>query len=271
MDKRNFLTDITIVGATLVSRCGDILHYSIPSLLKYCDWVLIMGDNMDEKTRNIVKEYQEKYPDKIRFAETGISCATEKQEITHRGLFRRFKRIQGRIRQTVFDYFYKKIEEGEKIDMLIWPDSDEVFASNFPDLLKEFWEMKNKQCLSLKPFDVYYNMQTICDRSMAGHGRCFRLFPKKLIGNPYRTLCNYRPLEKKDRVSNKYTLIHLCHLREKIKWRKENWKPLPPDDWKLWLLPKDAREMTSREIKDILEKDSDISVGEFKKKFNINI
>ena len=56
MKRRNFLTDINIWGAMLVARCGNILNYTIPCLLKYCDKILLMQDNIDEKTKKIVGE-----------------------------------------------------------------------------------------------------------------------------------------------------------------------------------------------------------------------
>jgi len=57
---RTFLQDIKIIGAMLISREGNILHYTIPSLLRWCDWVLIMLDNEiknQEESPNIIEEF----------------------------------------------------------------------------------------------------------------------------------------------------------------------------------------------------------------------
>jgi len=264
MNNRDFLQDITIWGAILVARCGKMLHYSIPDLLKYCDKILLMQDNIDEKTKDIVESYKRKYPDIIELAESGFPRATEKQEKEPGGLFRRFKRIQGPVRQTVLDYLYKKVDEGEKIDMVIWIDSDEVMSDHFPEILKIFWNSKDKQSLVMKPIQPYMDWTTILGRSMTGHGRCWKLGPKKLIANPYRTACNLRPLVKADRMGCKYYLIHLCHIKsEKFNWRMEHWKKDIRSQWGLWKLLKDIRRMHPKEIKEVLTRPPDFTVEEY--------
>jgi len=262
MNSRNFLSDINIVGATLVSRCGDILHYTIPSLLKWCDWILIMFDNEDEYTKNIVLDYKKKFKDRIRIASTGFPRATEVQEKDHRGLFHRFKPLQGPIRETIIQYLRSC---GESVDLLIWPDSDEIFSDSLPSLLESFWKMDNKLAITMKPIDVFGDLKTIHSRSMTGHTRVFK-FNKlpTLTAIPYRTACNYRPLTKLDRIGNNRILIHLASLTtDKREWRHKHWKPSAKDSEALWRLPKAITEMTPDELRDILNSEPDMNIEDY--------
>ena len=258
MKKREFLTDVNIVAATLVSRCGKILHHTIPNLLKWSDWVLLMQDNINEETRNIILDYKKKYPDRIQLAETGFPPATVEQENAPRGLFHRFKPLQGQCRQKVFDYIKDK-----NVDILIFSDSDEIWSNSFPELLKEFWSKPDIMGATCKPVDVFGDMSTIHDRSMTGHTRLLKPFDG-LSALPYRTACYYNGLTKTNRIGNSRTLIHLCSLtQEKRDWRDKSWKPNHKKSQPLWSLPKPVYEMTPEELRDILHKEPDMNIEEY--------
>lgn len=258
MNSRSFLQDIIIWGAMLVARCGGILHYSIPCLLKYCDKVLLMQDNIDEKTKTIVDDYKKKYPDIIELAETGFPPATPVQEKDPRGLFHRFKPLQGKIREKVFDYIKNK-----KIDILIFPDSDEMFSNNLPNLLQKFWSMSEIKGVTCKCVDVFGDFYTIHSRSMTGHTRLLKPFDG-LSALPYRTACYYNGLTKQNRIGDNRTLIHLAALnQEKRNWRAQHWKPNCKGSEALWKLSKDVREMTPEEIKEVLKREPDLTVEEY--------
>jgi len=260
---RDFLQDVNIAGAMLVARCGDILHHSIPNLLKWCNWVLIMLDNEDEYTTNIVNEYKAKYPDRIRIAHTGFPRATPEQENEPRGLFHRFKPLQGPIRETVFKYFRDCEDAGEKVGMIIWPDSDEIFSDSMPDLLTDFWGKADKRAVTMKPVDVFGDMNTIHNRSMTGHTRVFKYF-RELTAIPYRTACCHRPLTKQDRMGDVRRLIHLSSLTpEKRDWRVKHWKPHLGMSEALWKLPKPIYQMSPVEIHDTLHREPDLTVEEY--------
>lgn len=262
MGQRQFLKDLNIWGATLVSRCGSILHYTIPCLLKYCDKVLLMQDNINEETREIILKYKEKYPDKIVLAETGFPYATKVQDKVDRGLLRRFKGLQGPIREKVFEYLREEHKK-KKIDILIFPDSDEVFSDYLPILLEEFWKRKDIKAVTMKPVDVFGDMMTIHGRSMTGHTRIMKFFPE-LTAIPYRTACYYRPLTKLDRIGSNRVTIHLCTLsKEKMAWRIKHWKRLLKDSEALWRLSKDVRKMSPDEIRDVLNREPDMNVEEY--------
>jgi hypothetical protein len=261
---RTFLTDKKIVGAMLVSRCGEILHVTIPHLLKWCDWILLMQDNLDEKTRKIAKSYNILHPCKVRLVHTGIPRATEEQEKSYRGLFRRFKPLQGPIRDTVFQYFHKIVKAGEVVDMIIWPDSDEIFNEHFKDLLIAFDKDKNKWGMTMKPVDVFGDYMTVRLRGMTGHTRVLKYRPD-LTAVPYRTACNYRPLTRSDRVASSRYLIHLSSLtKEKRDWRMSHWKPINEDNEPLWKLPEDVRTIHPDKIVDMFRnRPPDSTAGEY--------
>ena len=191
---RKFLTDIQIVGTMLVSRCGKILHYSIPSLLKYCDWILIIMDNENEKTRRIVWEYKEKYPDKIRLAISGFKPATQEQEETPGGLFERFRPLQPYIRDKLFQFLHMEVKHGKKIDLILCPDSDECFNASLPEVLVDFWK-SDKKGLYCKHISAYDKLNILVAKRQPGTVIAFKYDPK-LSAIPYRNWNICYPLEK---------------------------------------------------------------------------
>lgn len=257
---RDFLQDKKIVGTTLVSRGGEMLNITIPELLKWCDWVLLMMDNENDETRNICNKLSEQYKGRIRIEHTGFPFATPEQEKEPRGLFHRFKPLQGPIRETVFKYFR---EHQDEVDILIWPDSDEIFSDSFKQLLIDFNGMDDKKAITMKPVDVFGDMNTIHSRSMTGHTRVFKFF-SELTALPYRTACNHRPLTKSDRIGSNRVLIHLCSLSlGKRDWRNLHWKPNAKNSEALWKLPRNIKTMTPNELREILHKEPDLTVEEY--------
>ena len=262
--ERKFLKSLNIWGAILSSREEDILHYTIPYLLKYCDHILIMLDNENEETKRIATEYQKKYPQIIELSETKLERSTKEQEDVKRGLFRRFKPWQGKIREKVFEYLREKHKE-KKIDILLFPDGDEIFANYLPEILIDFWNRKDKKAITMRPVSVYGDMKTISKMTMAGHSRIFKFFPE-LSGVPGQGFCHYHPLTKVDRLNTVKVLIHLFMLtKKKIRWRQKHWvdrTPLP--EVPLWKLPKNVEEMEYEEIVKIWEKEPDLLVKDYK-------
>ena len=266
---RNFLNDITIVGAMLISREGKILNYSISGLLKWCDWILLMMDNEDRQTRKIAQAYKNKYGDRIRIAHSGFPRATKALEEKKSGLFIRFKRIQGPVRETVFQYLRECVKKGEKVDILLFPDADEVFTDYLPELVKRLHSEPKKFAISMKPIDVYKDFKILRGRSMTGHIRIMKFF-SELTAVPYRTTCNYLPLKKIDKLSQSRAHIHLAALTvDKMNWRKKHWKAVPKDEEPLWILNQDVREMTPIEILDAMVREPNTIVKEYNIKHNL--
>ena len=260
---RTFLQDIKIIGAMLISREGNILHYTIPSLLRWCDWVLIILDNENKESRRIAQHYRGIYPNRIRIARSGFPRATQRDEMRVRGLFQRFKKLQGPIRETVFKYLRNCLANGEKIDILVFPDADEIFSDYFPKLLNDFWKNKKVKAITLKPVGVYGDIKTIMRKSMSGHTRVMKFFPE-LTAIPYRTLCCYKPLTRKDRMAITRVLIHLAHLTsERKNWRKKHWKFKYRPDEPLWKLDKDINKMSPLEIGEVFKRKPDLTIKEY--------
>ena len=116
----------------------------------------------------------------------------------------KLKLIQGSLR-----VFAKE----KKIDILLFPDGDEIFANYLPEILIDFWNRKDKIAITMRPVSVYGDMKTISKMTMAGHSRIFKFFPE-LSGVPGQGFCHYHPLTKVDRLNTVKVLIHL---------RKRDW------------------------------------------------
>lgn len=272
LEPRNFLTDVRIVGALLVSRESEILYYTITNLLKWCDWIIIMFDNESKDTRRICERYKVNFPDRIRLARTNIEGTTKEQEKANpKILFRRFKPIQGLVRDKVFQYLHNCVKRGEKIEMIIWPDADEVFSDYFPQLLEEFWAMKEKTAIALKPVDVFGDFKTIRMRSMSPHIRVMKYSPD-LTAVPFRSLCTYLPITGEQKISRTRITIHLTFLsQEKRIFRLKNWRNTTEPDEKLCCLDKDVRTMSMPEIREAEEKGPYTTVKEYLIKYKLKI
>lgn len=261
--ERNFLKGKHIPGAMMVARCGDILNITVPSLLQWTDWVLLLRDNTDAHTEEIVSELKRRYGDRIRIADSGFPPATHEQETKPRGLLRRFKPLQGPIRQKVLDFMWDVHRNERPIDMFIWPDSDEIFSKNFPKLLKLFADSPDKMGISMKPVDVYGDMNTILGRSMTGHTRVLKLFDG-LSCIPHRAACYYNGLNKQNRLGSSYTSIHLAGLTEaKRQWRNSHWKPNTKPQSPVWRLKKPVYEHLPEEIRAELGRAPDMTAEEY--------
>jgi hypothetical protein len=266
MANRDFLQDIKIVGALMVSRCGTILHYSIPNLMKWCDSVVIMLDNENEETRFIVKEYEKVYNPKITVIESGFPSSTLEEENRPEGLFKRFRPLQPYLRDKIFKYIHN-LEN--KPDIIVWPDSDEIFDCSFPEILTDFWN-SDKKGLYAKHISVYDKLNVMIAKSQPPDVIAYK-YDSRLSAIPYRQWQVYDPLTKQDLFCAPHTRIHLAHLtREKREWRKNTWRPDPfhSHDKRLWLLPKNIDEMTSEEINHIKRNvKPDMTIDEYNEKF----
>lgn len=257
---RKFLPKLNIIGAMLVSKETDILDYSIPNLLKWSDWILIMFDNEAKNTEQIVLDYQKRYPDKIRIAYTGLPKLTEEQETeNNKGLLKRFKRLHGPIRQSVFDYLQDCVKnKNERIDILLWPDADEIFTDSLPELLEKFWAMSDKRAISMRWITVFENMKTIFSKSKGGHTRILK-FAMDFTAIPHVSYSHYVPLTKEDRLGCNYVLIHLAQMTHENRMkRRAKWKYGTKPGEPLHTLEKDIREMTPIEIRETLKKKPDL-------------
>lgn len=260
---RNFLTNLNIVGAVLVSRTGDIVHYCIKDLLRNCNSIIIVLDNPDEKTRKIVERYDKVYRE-IKLIHSPYPVTTkEEEEKDPLCIRRRFKGMQGEVRQLVFDELKIRHNSGEKIDILIWPDHDECFTVNLPNVLEGFWNSPYK-ALTMKAIDVFGDFETIHDYGQSGHTRIFKYFPE-LTAIPYRWRTNYLPLKRSERTGSDFSLVHLSLLtKDAIDWRSKYWSETPLNTaMALWRVGKDVRKCMPEEIKTIKKREPDLNVYEY--------
>lgn len=254
---RNFLPGVSIVGAMLVSRNVELLDITIPNMLKWCDWCLILMDNESDEVRDKMYELQRKYISKIILRRSSIPNDLPKRSGGVIDYRRRWKAVKGIVRDDVFTNL-KKIQETikrpgyDKIDILIWPDSDEIFTDYFPDLLEDFWN-SDKKAIAMKPVDVVGNMRTIKRESMDHHVHVMK-YTDELVGIPWRFHALYYPLEREELMAARYYSVHLAFLNEDCtKWRRENWKTDVVENCKLYKINRDVNEMTHTEIINILK------------------
>jgi len=169
---RNFLEKKNIVGAMMVSRCGDILHHTIPALLKWTDRIIIMLDNEDRKTRRIVENYKKQYSKRVEIFDSNVrnslggKWTKDAHETRVRGLFKRFNTIQGEIREVMLQHILGLIKGGEKIDIVMAPDSDELFSDHVEVILKQLAGQDDKKAVIMKPVDVFGDMFTVRQECM---------------------------------------------------------------------------------------------------------
>jgi hypothetical protein len=176
----------------------------------------------------------------------------------------RFKNLQGEIRNIVFDKLRELEAQGEKIDIVLYPDSDEIFSSNLMNLLETFWNSKYK-AIMCKAVDVFGNFTTIHNNGMTGHLRIMK-WDNAISAIPYRWQCTYLPMRGEERMKDNYTLIHLSMLNKEImEWKSVYWgnRMNVIKNWQLWRTGEDVRVMSPKDLAVILSKSADTIVSEY--------
>ncbi len=258
---RNYLTELNIYGIVLLSRSRETVRYVLDNLLKHCNKVLVVLDNWDKETEDIVNLYSKKYKQIIIIKSTYEGTTREQEEINSSCIFNRFKNLQGKIRQIPLNELKKISDTGEKIDLLLWPDHDEVFTDNLSNLLNAFWNSKFRS-VNLKAVDVFGDFFTIHREGMTSHSRIFK-YATDLMADPHRWCCHLVPIKREERMGDRYTLVHLSLLtKESIDWKTKYWScsKNAMSKWPLWRVGKDIRECSPKEIEDILYRPSDCTV-----------
>jgi len=265
--KKQSLEHIHIAGGVLVSRAGETLNYTLRNLLKWCDWILIVLDNEDIDTLRIVNEYYKKYPERIRVIHSGFKRIGAEMEGVPGALLQRFKGLQGPIRETVFTYMRKEHKKNP-IDILIYPDSDEIFTIYFEKLLLDFWRMEDMRVIRMRCVWPFGDLNTIGRTKMCSHARVFKFDPK-ISTYPWSKdwLRNPTPFSGKQHLRNENILVHLSHFKESmLEWRAKNWRNYPSLSIPLWTLNKNVLESSDEDIKNKLKIAPDLTIGEYLKK-----
>ncbi len=246
---RKFLTNINLVGSVLVYRERSQAKWSINWLIENCDQVLIMLDNWDEETHKTVLEYKAKYPEIVRIIYS-TDPVIEKKNLIQGQVKKRFKIRQLFIREQVINEL-KKMNEDKKIDLLIWPDSDETFINQFPEILEEFWNNRPERWMLVGFIEPFENFKTIVYQKQAPHGRVFK-YDSTMTSFPDSTRTRYYPYKNERAWKVRHVVLHMNHFNEEYRKRREFFDNTPwideSQEYPLWELPKDAREMTVDEI-----------------------
>ena len=264
---REFLKDIKIVGATLASREGQLIRYCLDDLIEYCDKILVVLDNFDEETARTVFEYKKKYENLfiIRYSdiETGSSNGNNKKRLYHK---------QHLIRQRVLDEL-KIVDSVMGIDILLWPDGDEIFTNKIPAVLISFWE-SDRKVLALRPVTIFNGFNLIRDKTLFPHCHIFKYIPEMSAKMPLRSKLFYRPFKDHDRVVIEYVSVHLTLLTPDSRKRREEYagKNLESLNYRLWKTDEDVRKMSPDSVRAVIDKKHDFLVKDYlKEKYGKNI
>lgn len=197
-----------IVGATMAFREGDLIRYTLDNLLLHCLKVVVLLDNNDEYTEGVILEYKELYPDIFdviyssvpTFGVDDLKPGTMKARLNSR---------QGEIREQVLKRL-RELNKEQKIDILLWPDGDEMFTDDFINSLDKFIE-SDKKVMMIRPITIFDNFETIRCRTLVPHGRVYKYIPE-LTALPYRGRTLYLPYTREDAYRDVHTMIHLPYL-----------------------------------------------------------
>jgi hypothetical protein len=272
---RDFLQDKNILGCILVSHCGKILHHTIPEMMLWVNNLLIFMDNENEESTEIVNEYIVKYPGRIRLA---FSSNKDKviDEEKKGELYKRFNKLQGEIREEALNVIKEYIKSGEKIDIVMFYDSDEFPSSNTKVILQYLVDNKEKKGIIISPIFPFEDMRTLINIHQSCHLRIFK--PSfNLTFLPYRGLGAIWGITKPMKQMYRNSYIHLSHFTEdKRRWRMKNWRSFLSDkeryfNMPLWTIDKDAKDMTHEEVIETFNRQPDLTVGEYLKKHNLEI
>jgi len=252
----NILKNKIVVGAMLVSRNSDLLDISIPEMMRWCDWALILADNEDDETVEKILKYQRKYWGRIFYRRSSFPHVIYTAKGDIQDYRRRWRNLDGHVRDEVFMNLKRILEwkkRGyDKIDILILPDADEVFTDYFGELLEKF-DASDKLAIKMKPVDVICSMMTIKDRSMSHHVHVLK-YRDNYRGWPKVYFAMYKPLRPGDCMRATYYSVHLALLNKDVrKFREENWKRYHATDEPIWFLPKSAIKLSPDEITQILK------------------
>ena len=251
--------EVRLDAAMLVSRCRNILRLTIPATLKFAGRILLVMDNEDVWTRDIVSELVEAYPGRVVVVKSGFPVANDLQELEDHGLYRRFRVIQGEVRDRVFQEIRGW---AEKPEVLLFIDSDEYpHPISFPFLMDRFLSSGKGGVMmrSVTPIgDRFHAMKD----GMAHHLRLM-LWRDDLTALPYRQFTQYHPLEADDLMRDDYSLVHNCYLTaEKRAFRGSSWSKAGfTDDTPVWSFNKSVDETSATEIKKELFRGPDTTAG----------
>ena len=219
-------------------------------------------DNFDEETERIIYEYKNNYKDIFIVKYSNIEAnPSQFENYTKRRLYHK----QHLIRQRVLDEL-QNIYNYIDIDILLWPDGDEIFTNKISEILNSFWE-SDKKVIALRPVTIFDGFNLIREKTLFPHCHIFKYNPKISAEKPLRSKLFYQPFEKKDKIAIEYVSIHLTLLTKDSRERREEYagKNLDSVNYKLWKTSKDIREMSADEIRKVISRKHNFLVKDYLK------
>jgi len=247
---RNFLTHLNIVGGVNVWSEGEICRYAIEDLIKWCDKVVIMMDNSDEKTTGIVMEYKNKYPEIVVTGETNVPPLAQGERSR-----KRLKLNSCWLTQCLLEKI-KEEHDKRPIDIFLFKNSDEIFTNSLPDVLTRFITSK-ADTIFIKPIEVYDDFHILTNKGLISHARIYKYCPEisaipqgvdksKVVGIiqrdyfvPHRTRRNI--------MRANYTFVHLQRLTKENRTLRAPMTDYKQTGISLWRVSKPAYELTPSE------------------------
>lgn len=117
---RNYLKKINIIGCVMVYQEGDVCRWSLDWLVKNCNEVIVLLDNYNSYTENIILEYKKKYPNKINMIYSTVPIDKNRNSGSY--IKQRFKNYQANIREQVAIEL-RKMHKKKEIELVVWMDS----------------------------------------------------------------------------------------------------------------------------------------------------
>lgn len=231
----------------MVFREQEIIRYCLDDLIKYCDKVLVLLDNYDKETEKIILEYRHKFP-QMRVIYSKIESSEKDEE--HGTLKCRLNHKQGEIRDQVLREIFKMNKE-EKIDLLVWPDGDEIFTDYlWHEELPKFWQNNNLDVLFTGSITPFNSFKAVRNKGIVAHAKIFK-YRSDMTALPYRNRCFYHPFIRDKAKKIGKTLIHLALFNDEIRALRRqcyhgNMTRL--DGTNLWQMPNDIRKLTPAEV-----------------------
>lgn len=247
---RKVLNDIEIVGATMCYREHNQCRWTLDWLCDFCDRVIILLDNFDSQTEQIVLEYKGKFKDKVNIIYSTEPIREEKNLIQGQ-IKKRWKNRQPFIREQVIQELHK-MNKDKPVDLFIFFDSDEIPIDQFPSILEDFWYKKEYDSMTVGFVEIYDSWRILISQKMAPHSRIFRYKPE-MTAIPYQPRTNYFPFNLKRPLKIRHIMVHLNHFTEEYRKRRrffDNVDMMTECVRYAWFLPKDVRQMTTVEIAD---------------------
>lgn len=274
---RNVLNKINVVGATSCFREGEYCKQTLDWLCEFCDKIIIMLDNFNKETEQIVLDYKKIYKNKVEVIYS-TEIVIEKNNLIQGQIKKRWKQRQPYIREQVIKKLHELNKE-KSVDIFIFLDSDELPINQFGEILEEFWYNRPERWLMAGFVEPFNNFKTIVHQTMSPHGRVWRYLPE-MSALPYTTRTMNRPYcdERAWKIRN--LILHFAHFdegRRKLRQFFDNRDWVTECDRWVWQLPDDVRNMTVSEIADyqigphgISSKYPPISLEEYLKNNKLN-